>query len=168
VPAAPAVDYAVRLARPAAAGEKRLAVGSLENDDHLAGKKAGAASDQRQTATIDYVVATEILEVSAIGNVLRAAKAGGGGERRAGGGGAGLRAGGRAPRPGPADGPGGGAAVARRRGADRRRPLRDHAAPAGGRERAGQRRALRQVRRGERHLRAERRGRHGHPGGRQA
>ncbi len=71
-PVAPARDYAVRLARPAAAGEKRLAVGSLESDDHLAGTKAGAASDQRQTATIHYVVATEILEVSARGNVLRA------------------------------------------------------------------------------------------------
>lgn len=71
-PAAPAADYAVRLARPAAAGEKRLAVGSLESDDHLAGKKAGAPSDERQTATIHYVVATEILEVSARGNALRA------------------------------------------------------------------------------------------------
>jgi hypothetical protein len=71
-PAAPAPDYAVRLARPAAAGEKRLAVGSLESDDHLAGKKAGTASDERQTATIHYVVATEILEVSARGNALRA------------------------------------------------------------------------------------------------
>jgi hypothetical protein len=71
-PAAPAPDYAVRLARPAAAGEKRLAVGSLESDDHLAGKKAGAASDERQMATIHYVVATEILEVSARGNALRA------------------------------------------------------------------------------------------------
>jgi hypothetical protein len=71
-PAAPAPDYAVRLARPAAAGEKRLAVGSLESDDHIAGTKAGAASDQRQTATIHYVVATEILEVSARGNALRA------------------------------------------------------------------------------------------------
>jgi len=70
--AAPAADYAVRLARPVAAGEKRLAVGSLESDDHLAGMKSGAASDQRQTATIHYVVATEILEVSARGNVLRA------------------------------------------------------------------------------------------------
>ena len=50
--AAPAADYAVRLARPAAAGEKRLAVGSLENDDHLAGRKAGVPSDERQTATI--------------------------------------------------------------------------------------------------------------------
>ncbi|HEY6321411.1 MAG TPA: hypothetical protein VJA16_07630 [Thermoanaerobaculia bacterium] len=70
--AAPAADYAVRLARSVAAGEKRLAVGSLESDDHLAGMKAGAASDQRQTATIHYVVATEILEVSARGNALRA------------------------------------------------------------------------------------------------
>jgi len=71
-PPAPATDYAVRLARPAAAGEKRLAVGSLENDDHLAGKKAGEPSDQRQAATIHYVVAVEVLEVSARGNVLRA------------------------------------------------------------------------------------------------
>jgi hypothetical protein len=70
--AAPAADYAVRLARSVAAGEKRLAVGSLESDDHLAGMKAGAASDQRQVATIHYVVATEILEVSARGNALRA------------------------------------------------------------------------------------------------
>jgi hypothetical protein len=71
-PPAPAADYAVRLARPAAVGERRLAVGSLDDDDHLAGKKAGEASDQRQTATIHYVVATEVLEVSARGNVLRA------------------------------------------------------------------------------------------------
>jgi hypothetical protein len=60
------------LTRPAAAGEKRLAVGSLESDDHLAGTKAGVPSDQRQTATIRYVVATEILEVSPRGNALRA------------------------------------------------------------------------------------------------
>jgi hypothetical protein len=71
-PPAPAADYAVRLTRPAAAGEKRLAVGSLESDDHLAGTKAGAPSDQRQAATIRYVVATEILEVSPRGNALRA------------------------------------------------------------------------------------------------
>jgi len=71
-PAAPAADYVVRLARPAEAGEKRLAVGSLESDDHLSGTKAGAPSDQRQTATIHYVVATEILAVSPRGNALRA------------------------------------------------------------------------------------------------
>ena len=62
----------MRLARPAEAGEKRLAVGSLESDDHLSGTKAGAPSDQRQTATIHYVVATEILAVSPRGNALRA------------------------------------------------------------------------------------------------
>jgi len=71
-PAAPVPDYAVRLTRPAVVGEKRLAVGSLQSDDHLAGSKAGAPSDERQTATIRYVVATEILEVSAKGNALRA------------------------------------------------------------------------------------------------
>jgi len=71
-PAAPAADYAVRLARPVAAGERRLAVGFLESDDHLAGTKAGVPSDQRQTATVRYVVATEILEVSPKGNALRA------------------------------------------------------------------------------------------------
>ena len=70
--AAPLPDYAVRLTRPAVAGEKRLAVGSLQSDDHLAGTRAGAPSDERQTATIRYVVATEILEVSAKGNALRA------------------------------------------------------------------------------------------------
>jgi hypothetical protein len=71
--AAPAPDYTVRLARPAAAGEKRLAVGSLETDDHLSGTRGGAPSDQRQTSVIRYVVATEILEVSGRGNARRAA-----------------------------------------------------------------------------------------------
>jgi hypothetical protein len=74
-PAAPAAspqDHAVRLARPAAAGQKRLAVGSLESDDHLSGTRGGAPSDQRQLSTIRYVVATEILEVSARGNAQRA------------------------------------------------------------------------------------------------
>ncbi len=72
VPAAPPQDYAVRLARPAAAGQKRLAVGSLETDDRLAGARSGVPSDQRQTSVIRYVVATEILEVSARGNAQRA------------------------------------------------------------------------------------------------
>jgi hypothetical protein len=72
-PAASAPDYEVRLSRTAAVGEKRLAVGFLESDDHLAGTRAGAPSDERQTATIRYVVATEILEASPKGNALRAA-----------------------------------------------------------------------------------------------
>jgi hypothetical protein len=74
-PAPPATlsqDYAVRLARPAVAGQKRLAVGSLETDDHLAGTRSGVPSDQRQASIIRYVVATEILEVSARGNAQRA------------------------------------------------------------------------------------------------
>ena len=62
----------MRLTRPAAAGEKRLAVGSLQSDDHLTGTRDGAPSDQRQASTIRYVVATEILEASARGNALRA------------------------------------------------------------------------------------------------
>jgi hypothetical protein len=70
--AAPARDYEVRLTRPAAAGEKRLAVGSLSSDDHLSGTREGAPSDQRQTSTIRYVVATEIQAVSPKGNALRA------------------------------------------------------------------------------------------------
>jgi hypothetical protein len=70
--AAPAQDYAVRLTRPAAVGEKRLAVGSLQTDDHLAGTRNGTRSDQRQAATVRYVVATEILAVSARGNAQRA------------------------------------------------------------------------------------------------
>jgi hypothetical protein len=68
----PARDYEVRLTRAAAAGEKRLAVGSLSSDDHLSGTREGAPSDQRQTSTIRYVVATEIQEVSPKGNALRA------------------------------------------------------------------------------------------------
>ncbi|MBV8203303.1 MAG: hypothetical protein JOZ15_22035 [Acidobacteria bacterium] len=71
-PPAPAVDYAVVLARPVAAGLKRLAVGSLSSDDHLSGIKDGAPSDQRQVSTIRYVVATEIQEVSPKGNAVRA------------------------------------------------------------------------------------------------
>jgi hypothetical protein len=71
-PAAPVPDYGVRLTRPVVAGEKRLVVGSLQSDDHLAGTKAGAPSDERQAATIRYVVATEVLEASVKGNVLRA------------------------------------------------------------------------------------------------
>jgi hypothetical protein len=72
-PAAPAQEYAVLLARPAMVGEKRLAVGSLNSDDHLSGTRDGTPSDQRQISTIRYVVATEILEVSPKGNALRAA-----------------------------------------------------------------------------------------------
>jgi hypothetical protein len=70
--AVPVRDYEVRLSRSAAAGEKRLAVGSLSSDDHLSGTRDGAPSDQRQTSTIRYVVATEIQEVSPKGNALRA------------------------------------------------------------------------------------------------
>ncbi len=69
---APAPDYAVRLTRPSAVGDTRLAVGSLQSDDHLTGSRDGTPSDQRQTATIRYVVATEILEVSPKGNAQRA------------------------------------------------------------------------------------------------
>jgi hypothetical protein len=69
---APARDYAVRLNRPAAAGEKRLAVGWLSSDDRLSGTRDGQPSDQRQTSTIRYVVATEIQEVGSKGNALRA------------------------------------------------------------------------------------------------
>jgi hypothetical protein len=71
-PPVSSTDYAVRLARPSAAGQKRLAVGSLQSEDRLTGTRAGAPSDQRQTSTIRYVVATEILEVSARGNAQRA------------------------------------------------------------------------------------------------
>jgi len=70
--AAPAREYAVRLTRAAAAGEKRLAVGSLSTDDHLSGTKSGERSDERQTSIIRYVVAAEIEEVSPKGNALRA------------------------------------------------------------------------------------------------
>ncbi len=70
--AAPARDYAVRLTHPAAAGEKRLAVGSMSSDDRLSGSRDGEPREEHQTGTIRYVVATEILEVSPKGNAVRA------------------------------------------------------------------------------------------------
>jgi hypothetical protein len=70
---APTQDFAVRLTRPSAAGDKRLAVGSLRSEDHATGGPQGAATDQRQISTIRYVVATEILEASPRGNARRAA-----------------------------------------------------------------------------------------------
>jgi hypothetical protein len=72
VAAAQAPDYAVRLVRPSAAGDKRLAVGWLQTEDRATGGPQGAATDQRQSSTIRYVVATEILEVSPRGNARRA------------------------------------------------------------------------------------------------
>lgn len=66
-------DYAVRLARPVAAGQKQLAVGSLESDDQESGGPRGDEQSRRSVATIRYVVATEILEVSPKGNARRVA-----------------------------------------------------------------------------------------------
>jgi hypothetical protein len=71
--AAPAQDYALRLTRTPAVGEKRLVVGSMQIDDRASGGPRAGAPDQRQVATIRYVVATEILAVSAQGNTQRAA-----------------------------------------------------------------------------------------------
>jgi hypothetical protein len=72
VAAAPAQDYAVRLARPSAAGDRRLAAGWLQTEDRATGGPKGAATDQRQSSTIRYVVATEVLEASPRGNARRA------------------------------------------------------------------------------------------------
>jgi hypothetical protein len=68
----PAPDYAVRLTRPAAAGDKRLAVGWLRTEDRATGGPQGAAADRRQSSTIRYVAATEIVEVSPNSNAQRA------------------------------------------------------------------------------------------------
>src|ERR1700681_1813707 len=71
--AAPAQDYALRLTRTPSLGEKRLAVGSAQTDDRATGGPRPNTPDQRQISTIRYVVATEILAVSAQGNAQRAA-----------------------------------------------------------------------------------------------
>jgi hypothetical protein len=68
-----AQEYALRLTRTPSPGDKRLAVGSAQTDDRVTGGPRAGTSEQRQVSTIRYVVATEILAVSAQGNARRAA-----------------------------------------------------------------------------------------------
>ena len=63
----------MRLTRTPEPGAKRLAVGSAQTDDRATGGPRAGTPDQRQVSTIRYVVATEILAVSAQGNAQRAA-----------------------------------------------------------------------------------------------
>lgn len=70
---APAQEYALRLTRTPSPGDKRLAVGSAQTDDRVTGGPRAGTPEQRQVSTIRYVVATEILAVSAQGNAQRAA-----------------------------------------------------------------------------------------------
>ncbi len=73
VPGAQARTYAVQLARPSVVGQKQLAIGALENDDTSSGGLDGAQPVKRlDKATIRFVVASEILEVSPSGNARRA------------------------------------------------------------------------------------------------